>query len=574
MGLWEVKIGQGGSQRTQNRVISITVTEEFGHISFEVTIDNPIISERSQFKGRKGDAIIQITRGSDILVEGFIEDVEGGGDYVKYSGRSFLVLLGYSTSSETGSGGTTEAEYEDDSGKDIIDDLIDKYCVDKDAQIAKFIIFPEIYGGKFGLHGKKVYQITREMCQMYGYDLWSDATWSGSDVTAKNIRVGEKIRGTSTVEHKALYGGQHLKDIPTIKYRSSQAINCLRVIGGGTGKDRISEFIKDETPFPNNSITNNGYIEGEPYHNNMIRKVETAQLIGQAIINAKKDPIEELRVTLAMYINDLRYGDWVKIIDTHSNINTIKRIKKITRINNVGMADSMSIELGEKFDNYQNIIRDLTKGDVDEEPDMAMAGGSLRITANDPPSDYVRVDSGDWYGTDGILHHQDNYMCAFWQNQAIPPNDGPPPYNPTTDLYCRALVQIRDDPDLPAGYFRINYKTNLTAGSPRGYSLVYAMSDADDLVADSSFTPIGEVILKGISMAGAVDIVNAIDEGHSFIYRDARPILGGTGSGNCITGSGCPDDKNPYVCVSESGTPCQVDIVAGVGGIIIFKRLS
>ncbi len=84
--------------------------------------------------------------------------------------------------------------------------------------------------------------------------------------------------------------------------------------------------------------------------------------------------------------------------------------------------------------------------------------------------------------------------------------------------------------------------------------------------------PIGEVILKGLG-GGTVDIIDAIDEGHSFIYRDARPILGG-GSGNCITGHGCTNDKNPYICVSMEGTPCQVDIVAGENGTIVFRRLT
>ena len=510
--LWNVIIGQGGSQRIQQRVISVNVNEEFAHTSFEIIIDNPTTAERSQFKGRKDDAIIQITRGSDILIEGFIEDVEGGGSYVKYSGRSFLILLGYSTSSETGTGGDTAAEYEDDAGVSIINDLITTYCATKDPEITKFVTFPEIYGGKFGLHGKKVYQIVREMCQMYGYDLWSDATWSGTDVTHKNIRVGEKVRGTSTVEHKALYGGQHLKGIPIVKYRSSQAINCLRVIGGGTGKDKISEFVKDDI-----SIAAIGYIEGAPYHNNMIRKVETAQLVGQAIIDAKKNPIEELRVNLAMYINDLKYGDWVKIVDTHSGINIIKKIKKITRIYDINAADSMSIELGEKFDDYQNIIRDLTKGDVDEEPKMAMGGGSLRVTANDPPNTYVRIDGGDWYGSDGILYGRGDGICAFWEN-----GGSPPPYNPhTVNLYAKALIQIEDITGV------VTYKTNLTAGAHTGSP--QGDAEIDVITADSGYTPIGEIILKCANTSGTIYAVNGDDEGGSYIYRDARPIIGGGG---------------------------------------------
>jgi len=510
MTLWTVKIGQGGSQRTQARIISIKVIERFAHIDYVVRINNPTISERTQSKGRIGTAIIQIKRGSDILVEGFIEDVEGGGDYVEYSGRSFLVLLGYSTASTTSSGGYTEAEYEDDSGKTIIDDLINRYCYSKDPQIAKYVVFTESYGGKIPLHGKKVYQIVREMCQSYGYDLWSDATWSGTNVTAKNIRVGDKSRGTESVPQDTLYGGVQLKDIPIVKYRSSQAINWLRVIGGGTGKDRVSVVVKNDP-----SIAAIGVIEGEPYHNNMIRDVATAESVGQAIIDAKKDPIEELQVTLAMYINNLEYGDWIRIVDVHSNIDTIKRIKKITRSYNIDTSDTMSIGLGEKFDDYQNIIRDLTKGDVDAEPEMSMAGGSLRITANDPPDDWVRVDGGNWYGTDGVLYTISNGVRVFW--------GGNPPYNATTvGKYFKALVQIEDG---ASGSPDITYKTSLTASAHTGYSQGYA--ETDDIISpDSGCMPIGEIILRCKSSSGSVSDVTATDEGGSYIYRDARPIVG------------------------------------------------
>jgi hypothetical protein len=234
--LWNVFIGQGGTQRTQKRVVDIRVSESFGHTEFEVIINNPTVTERNQFKGRADDAIIQITRGSDMLVAGFIEDTEFGGNYVTYSGRSFLVLLGHSTSSETDGSGNTNAEYDGTyTGATIISELISDYCFG----VTNDITFPEEYKGKFSLHGKKVYQIVREMCQMHGKDLWSDTTGTINNITAKNIHVGEKFRGTSTVEHKALYGGQHLKDIPIAKYRSSQAINCLRVIGGGSGKDKV-----------------------------------------------------------------------------------------------------------------------------------------------------------------------------------------------------------------------------------------------------------------------------------------------------------------------------------------------
>ena len=518
MTLWTVKIGQGASQRTQARITDIKVSEGFAHTEFEVTIDNPITDERTQSKGRIDAAIIQIKRGSDILVEGFIEDVEGSGNYVKYTGRSFLVLLGYSTTSKTTSSGdgTTDAEYEDDTGKTIIDDLINTYCYSKDSEITKTVTFPETYGSKITLHGKKVYQMVREMCQSYGYDLWSDATWNvdGINIDNKNIYVGEKSRGTDTVPHDTLYGGQHLKDIPIIKYRSSQAINYLHVIGGGTGKDKVSIFVEDLT-----SIAAIGYIEGEPYHNNMIRDVTTAQLVGQAIIDAKKDPIEELQVNLAMYINDLKYGDWVRIVDAHSNIDVIKRIKKIIRTYNINTSDSMAIELGEKFDDYQNIIRDLTKGDVDSEPKMSLAGGSLRITANDPPDTYIRIDGGDWYGTDGVLYTYGNTVRVFW--------GGSPPYNATTvNNYFKALVQIKDG---AASSSDITYKTSLTAGAHTGYAKDYAKAEV--ISADSGYMPIGEIILKCCNGSGAVCDVTATDEGDSFIYRDARPIVGSSASG-------------------------------------------
>jgi len=332
--------------------------------------------------------------------------------------------------------------------------------------------------------------------------------------------VGEKKRGhAGTVSdpgepQDTLYGGIQLKNIPIVKYRSSQAINCLRVIGGGTGKDKVSEFVEDS-----DSITAIGYIEGEPYHNNTIRSVETAQSIGTAIIDAKKDPIEEIHVELAIYISDLEYGDWVRIVDTHSNLDTTKRIRKITRTYSVSGVDTMSIELGEKFDNYQNIIRDLTKGDVDPEPDMTVAGGSLRITANDPPNSFVRIDGGNWYGTDGVLYNFGNSLVTFW--------GGNPPYNATTvGNYFKALVQIRDNAESSTD---ITYKTSLTDVAHTGYSKDFAK--AEIIRADAGCMPLGEIILKCSSESGAVSDVKAIDEGGSFIYRDARPIVGAVRSG-------------------------------------------
>lgn len=572
---WEVRIGQTGAD-PQARVSNVTVTEEFGMVNFSVTITEPTLEERNHFKGRKDAAIIQITRGTDVIMEGFIEDVEYGSGYVTYTGRSFLILLGYSTASKTSGSGDTEAEYDNILGNEgayIIRDLINKYCTKWDSEIVRNITFPDIYGGTVRLHGKKVYQIVKEMCQMYGYDLWSSTTWVGNDITEKIINVGMRERGNITTPHTTLYGGRHFRDIPVVRSRSSQAINCLRVIGGGTGKDKVSEFIEDNTEPPeDNSIEKYGHIEGEPYHNNMIRSVATAQSVGQAIINAKKNPIEQIKTDLIIYMADLKYGDWIRVVDTHTGLDVIRRIKKIVRIYNYKSIDRMQIELGSAFDNYQNIIRDLTKGDVDSEPDMNLAGGSLRITANDPPSDYVRVDGGNWYGTDGILHHQDDYLCAFWQNKAEAPNNNPPPWNPhSSGLYAKALVQIRDDPDNPAGYFRINYKTNLTETARTGFP--QSEAEGETITADPDFFPIGEVILKGLG-GGTIDVVDAMDEGHSYIYRDARPILGATGKGDCIEGSGCTDDKNPFVCVSMDETPCGVDVVAGVGGTIVFRRLS
>ena len=336
---WTVKIGQFGDVtgvRTQERVTSIRVTEGFSLVDFSVTVKNPTNDERTQTKGRIDAAVIQIKRRSDVLVDGFIEDVENGADYVRYTGRSFLVLLGYSTESGTDSHGKTAAEYDNAGGNYgamVIEHLINEYCSPYDAELTHSISLKDkndddvVYGGIVRLHGKKVYQIIREMCQSYGHDLWSTVTVdSNGDVTEKIINVGIKGRGDSGSAYKTLQGGAQLKSIPIVKYRSSQSINCLRVIGGGTGKDKVSVLVKDQP-----SIDAIGGIEGEPYHNNMIRSIATAQSVGEAIIDAKKDPIEELHVELAIYVSDLRYGDWVNVIDDYSNIDTIKRIKSITR---------------------------------------------------------------------------------------------------------------------------------------------------------------------------------------------------------------------------------------------------
>ena len=133
---WTVKVGQGSNIRTLKRISNITVIEEWAHSSFSITIQNPTNEDRDQPKGRIDDAIIQIKRGSEILLEGYIEDIEKGPNYVKYTGRSFLILLGYSTSSETDKETQkTKAEYTNEYAKDIIEDLIENYCYTKDSEL-------------------------------------------------------------------------------------------------------------------------------------------------------------------------------------------------------------------------------------------------------------------------------------------------------------------------------------------------------------------------------------------------------------------------------------------------------
>ena len=251
MALWNTTIGQGSSRRTQARITNIDITESFGHIQFSIKIVSPTTDEKNQDKGRIDEAIIQISRGTDTLVEGFIEDVKLGADYVQYSGRSFLVLLGYSTASRTSDDDDegTEAEYSNKSGNYIIIDMINRYCMTKDTEVRPSVSLKDIYDvdveyeGDVKLHGKKVYQIVREMCQSYGHDLWSSTTWVTNDVTIKTMNVGKKTRGSSTSQHTTLKGGVHLKGIPIVNYRASETINCLRVIGAGTGKDKVSVFV-------------------------------------------------------------------------------------------------------------------------------------------------------------------------------------------------------------------------------------------------------------------------------------------------------------------------------------------
>lgn len=528
---WIVNIGQEDDLigvRTQDRITNIRVMEEFGNVEFSVTIKNPIISEKSQPKGRIDAAIIQIKRRSGMVVEGYIEDVEDGGDYVTYSGRCFLVLMGYSTSSSTDkNSGETDAEFSNSSGETIITSLISDYCTSKDSEITSSITFDDIYEGDVKLHGKKVYQIVREMCQSYGYDLWMTTILDGNDnVTSKIINVGEKVRGDDQGNpHKTLYGGIHLKSVPIINYKSSQAINCLRVIGGGVGKDKVSVFVENTA-----SILAIGHIEGEPYHSNMIRSVDTAQSVGTAIINAKKDPIEELHVELAIYIDDLEYGDWIQVIDTHSNLDTIKRIKKIIRTYAINSADTMSIELGEAFDNYQNIIRDLTKGDVDNEAEMTMAGGSLKMTANDPPGEWVRIDGGTWYGTDGQPHEITGGRVCAWLGGPTGGN----PFPDSSNGYRKAVVQIHD--------------VTHSVTSALGTVVATAELAQDDILsADAENIPIGIVILRQSGDSNAIsDVHDKATSGKSYIYLDARPIIGSSISGYGGEGSWEPTNTTKW----------------------------
>ena len=509
---WIVTIGQGGSIRTQDRVVDVRVMEEFAHKEFVVTVQKPTQTERDQAKGRIDNAIIQIKRGSDIYVEGFIEDVELGQDIVKYSGRSFLVLLGYTTSSLTdGTSGATEAEYTGATGANIINDLINTFCVPNDAEITHTdVTFTEVYGGEVKLHGKKVYDIVRNMCIDYSKDLWADATWNGDGINIdnKNIHVGTKSRGSVVAPHKTLYGGQHLKNIPNVKYRASQnVINRIRVNGKGSGKDKVSVVVNDAT-----SQTTYGVIEGAPYNNNMIVDETTATAVGEAIIAAKKDLVEEVHVDLIIYISDLKYGDWVRILDSYSGVDTTQRIKKITRMYNAQQGESVGIEIGMPFDNYEMLIKDLTKGDVDAEPEMTKLGGAFTITANDPPSDYCRHDKGDWYDTTGTFQAKGKGVCPFWTY-----TDNPTEAHP----YAKALVQIHNNGT-------VSYKVGTLCDSA-------AAAEGTTVTVDALNTPIGEVILKWKEDVGAdhkVESVYSSDEsGKSYIYRDVRPIVGSSSTG-------------------------------------------
>ena len=570
--MWEVKIGQAGNIRTQGRVTNISVTNDSSMQSFSITVKNPTWVERQQARGRIDDAIIQIKRGSEILIEGFIENVEGGADYVTYSGRSFLVLLGYSTSSETDGSGNTKAEYSNAAGSSIISSLLSNFCVTKDAELTYTdITFTETYDGEVKLHGKKVYQIVKEMCSSYGKDIWSDATWNvdGINIDNKNIHIGERSRGSSGSPHKTLRGGQHLRDIPSIKYKTgAEMMNCLRVIGKGDGKDQVSVWCEDVA-----SIAAYGYIEGQPYRSNMISKESTAKSIGDAIIAAKKDPITQLKVNPAYYISDLQYGDWVNVIDTHSNIDTVKRIKKIVYIYTIDQIDSMQIELGDKFNNYENIIADLTKGDVDAEKEMTLAGGSFRITANTPPNTYVRIDKGSWYGTDGVFYiYESDSIRPFW--------GGEPPWNATTvGNYFKALIQIKDN---AVSSTDIEYKTSLTSGAHTGYN--QSIAEGETIAPDTGYTPLGEIILRCETTGGAVYDVEATDEGGSYIWRDVRPIIGSSatgygGAGWIVDGSNDVTPDSSVVSVNMLGksitTKGATDLVFEVptGRSFVFKKV-
>ena len=511
---WTVRIGQGGSIRTQDRVVDVKVTEEFAHQEFVVTVKNPTATDRAQAKGRVDAAIIEIKRGSDTLIEGFIEDVEKGPNIIKYIGRSFLVLTGYTTSSETSSGGTTEAEYPSGAtGATIINDLINTFCVPHDAEITHTdVTFTETYGGEVKVHGKKVYDIVRNMCIDYSKDLWSDATWNGDGVNVdnKNIHVGTKSRGSVGAPNTTLYGGVHLKNIPTVKYRSSQnVINRIRVNGKGSGKDKVSVVVNDAT-----SQTTYGVIEGAPYNNNMIVDETTATAVGEAIIAAKKDLVEEIHVDLIQYLSDLKYGDWVRIVDSYSFVDTTQRIKKITREYNNQQGESVSIEVGMPFDNYETLIKDLTKGDVDEEPEMTKQGGAFKITANDPPegSDWIRYDKGEWYDTTGTFQEKDaKGALPFWEYAD----------NPATGTYKKALIQISNGGD-------VSYKVGTQETTAE-------LAEATTVSADALNTPIGEVILKGKSgSVGAYvveDVYSSDTAGKSYIHRDVRPIVGSSSTG-------------------------------------------
>ncbi len=233
----------------------------------------------------------------------------------------------------------------------------------------------------------------------------------------------------------------------------------------------------------------------------------------------------------------------------------------------------MQLELGDKFSNYENIINDLTKGDVDAEKEMTLAGGSFRITPNTPPDTWVRIDKGSWYGTDGVFYKFDSDTSrVFWA--------GDPPYNATTvDNYFKALIQIKDN---AASASDIEYKTNLTSGAHTGYDKATAI--AETIAPDDGYTPIGEIILRCEVSDGTVYAVEATDEGGSFIYRDVRPIIGSSATGYGsegweLDGSNDVVPKSAVVSVNMLGksitTKGSTDLVFEVptGRSFIFKKV-
>jgi hypothetical protein len=400
------------------------------------------------------------------------------------------------------------------------------------------------------------------MVQMYGKDLWSDATWAGTALSNKNIHIGEKTRGSAGSPYKTLTGGVELAQIPVVKYRSSQVINCLRVLGKGSGKEQISVWVEDAT-----SIAAIGYVEGSPYNSNLILSEDTANDVGTAIIAAKKDPIEQLHVDPVTYLNDIELGDWVRIIDSYSNINTVKKIKKVIRSHSSRSGDSMRIDLGDKFDNYENIIRDLTKGDVNEEPEMVKLGGALRITANSPPSDYVRHDSGDYYDTTGTFQTKGKGVSTFWAADARRLGG----LNPTNGNFKKALIMIKDSDQTV--WHRVG--TEYAA---------YADAQNESISVDATYTPLGEVILLGKGSDEVEDVYASYESGKSYIYRDVRPIVGSSaagygGEGWDLDGSNNVVPKSVVVAVDMGGksitTTGATDLVfeVPVSRSFIFKKV-
>lgn len=520
--MWNVYIGQPFV--LQERIGNISVTHEKNYSSYSIEILHSTVTERNFVPGRLDSQSILIKRNDETVFVGYIEDVDPG-ETTKYYGRDARILLEKSTEQNL--------EYKDKSGEYIINDLITTYCSEISVDLGD-IDYSEVLGGTVRCGGEKVSKIITELCDLYDREWWIEVTIVGNSITARNINIGTKSRGSQGSPYVTLNGGIEISGLPVRKNKSRKTENKLLVKGKGSKSGRVTAICEDLT-----SQALYGIIEGEPYENNLISDEKTAKNIGDAIIAAKKDLSIDVSINLAKYIDDLEYGDWVRILDSYTETDVTKRVVKCTYKRILDQADTKDVEFGNNYSSYNALLKQLNRKLIEDSSVMTDQDGILNVHSTTPESTSIIIDAGTYYGIDGVKITYDGETYAI-----------PSGIFTLANRWKKILLQISGDKADIVG----NNALSIVHGTEYADK---ASAEAEDLDSTDTYIPVAEIIMHCEAVPTTYEYIYEYttsynDNDVSYIYREVRPFIGTPLSESISGGSGSIDKLLGTQCETYS----------------------